>query len=868
MLHNELTKIPHITLLRSDKVLHTLIQELIDSHKVSDKRDYNIRNSVKDFYPNRYRLDEIELSINQDSLKDSNIEGDFDFKFLDNIFDEFYDIDGSKIYAKENNLENYVSLITKIMPYHIIGYKLANLIQNHSLNMHDIVPIISKINPLGYKVDQNKKFAENHIHLKGVGYTPFHLVNLLSKDTKIDFYKEDFINTLPRINEFSTINNKQYSIAHLIDIAKLSINYIYSTILDGNKYKYDQYISNIQKTIYTNQPIGIKNNYSIDKISQMTKLYNIFDNSTKHTLLEQLIKHYKNRLFDKVCLVESILLFMIFETSQDTTTKIAIKIYLQINNILRSYMLMSQNLGLSHFSEFNRSAIRDIEKNNTQNTAQNIIQSGTNYINAKLSTSKNSKKIQESISRFKYAFDIQSKDKKFQYNFCLSVVKEKDKSHKIKTGNNLVQFSKLRTKLKKQAHAIDDFLRNTIYKNQSAYHFHLKQNPKDAFENKEEYKKQTPYDISKLVVSIDAVGKETHTPPEVFAPFFRYLRRDIRGLTNNIFKGIYQFEHHKNLLITTHAGEDFNHIITGIRRVEESIKFFGMKKGDRLGHALSIGIRPKDWLNSIGELIVTKGEYFDNLVWLVYSLNDISKTYPLIHHYVKKYETQALTLFAQIYPNYTGATPQIFDLYKAWELRSICPITYFERKKGTVLFDDYSNSVLTDKEYEQHNHYKSAFEIFELYQRDQNTKKEYEKSYYIDKSQVEQDEINMWECLQDYIINKCAKTGIIIEVNPSSNIFISALTSYQYHPIYRWSPIKLKHLKKGKKFNKYGLRDGKIDICINSDDPSIFATTLQNEFNILQDITKKQNYTDKQTKEWLEEFRQFGIKIFKESYSE
>jgi hypothetical protein len=869
MLHNELIHIPHITLLRSDKILNFLIDKLKNSHKDIEKNSYKIiENGVRDFYPNRYRFDEIELTINQKELNQSDIKKDFNFSFLEKLFDNFYDIDGSKIYAKEDNLESYISLITKITPYQIIGYKLSKLLFYKDLKLCDILNMVDEIKPLGYKVDENKKYAENHLHLKGVGYTPFHLVNLFIKPTDKKFYKFEFINQLPRINEFSFLNNYQYSIAQLIDIGKLSIDYIYGSLLDDEKKEYKNYILKLQKILTINRPMGLSFKYSIEKISQMKKIYNFFKSTVEDSLIFQIINFYDKKEFDKAYLIESILLFYLLEKSNDSITKTFIKIYLQINNILRSYMLMSQNLGLAHFSEFNGSQIRDIISDTANNTTLNIIDSGTNYLNAKMGIRDKDYKIAESINIFKDAFDKNSKNRFFKYNFSLSVTKGKEKEKKIKVGDLPVKFFDKRKELEKQTFALDDFLRNSIYKHQNSYSSQLKFNPKKAFENKFELKKDI-YNLSDLVVSIDAVGKETHTPPEVFTPFFRYLRRDIKPLKNS-FAGLCNFKQHKKLLITVHSGEDFNHIITGIRQIDESIKFFDMKKNDRLGHALAIGIKPKHWLKSVKDLAITKGEYFDNLVWLVYSLNDISKKYLKVHHYVKKYEMEVLELFKEIYEEYSGETPQIFDLYKAWELRGNCPIKYFDKKREKTLFDDYSNTVLDMKIYDKNykKSHKNSLEIFEMYQVNKKVREEYKKSYPIDKNRIDDDEMEMWEVLQDYLINKCAEKGIIIEVNPSSNVFISSISEYKNHPLFRWSPLKDKHLKNGKRYNKFSLRNGKIAICINSDDPSIFATTIQNEFNILKKTAiKSYKSTDKEVKEWLEDFRKFGIEIFKESDS-
>lgn len=106
----------------------------------------------------------------------------------------------------------------------------------------------------------------------------------------------------------------------------------------------------------------------------------------------------------------------------------------------------------------------------------------------------------------------------------------------------------------------------------------------------------------KHFVGVDAAASEFDTPPEIFAPSFRYLKR----------AGIKHF--------TYHAGEDFYHLIGGLRAIYEAIEFCEMSCGDRIGHAVAAGIAPEVWYRNVGdELLVHQGEYMDDLLF-AYSL--------------------------------------------------------------------------------------------------------------------------------------------------------------------------------------------------------------------------------------------------------
>ena len=864
MLKNSLINIPQIVLLRSDKVFVKLLEKLLQLHKLEVKTDFNqLLDGVRDFYPNSYRLDEIELSLSQKELKSSEISTgvDYKFSFLKKIFDEFLSVDGSKVYAKEENLEVYLTFITKVSPLQILGFRLSQDLDKNKIALSDLFAFANDYTPLNLKVDKQKKYAENHLHLKGASYLSFNMLKLFSYETDESYFKKEFLKKIPRINEFSFINNHTYSIGQIVEIAKLSIDFIYGSFMDDVLKKDGEinYLEQLHKIMILNKPMGFKYSYSIDTISKMEKLFPIFKNCTEDNITCEIVNLYKKGEFAKAHLLENTLFFYLYKNTKSNHLKYFIKIYFQSSNILGSYMVMSQNVGLAHFSEFSGSELRAVEKKNADNIASSIINSGTNYLNAKLDVKDDSSKISNTLEQFKDAFD--SKKKKIKYNFGLSSKKGREDEMRIQTGDLHPRFYKKSKEIKKEALAFDDFMRNIKYKRISKFSNSLKYTKIKAYKNKKRLKNKR-FDISSLVVSIDAVGKETHTPPEVFAPYFRFLRATPKKLKNDIFLGTKSFKHHPKLLITVHAGEDFNHIVTGMRRVEESVIFFDMQRGDRLGHVLSLGLFPNEWLNGVKDLVVHKGDYFDDLVWLCKKLKKIADTNLGIARYLKIYEDRVWKLFCEIYP-ISKSNIHLNDLYDAWLYRKNCAITYYKRERGEVLFDEYSQIVLDKKPN------KAVKEIYELYQTDRKVRKNYQKVMSLDKNSISKEELNIWRALQDKMINQLATRGVIIETNPSSNVFVSSMSSYDYHPIFRFYPPKENLLNKGKKFNKFNQRDGKIGVTINSDDPAIFVTSLQNEYKTIKNVAiQKYKCSDKEAEEWVNDIRKYGVKLFKESYIE
>src|SRR5699024_4684537 len=79
----------------------------------------------------------------------------------------------------------------------------------------------------------------------------------------------------------------------------------------------------------------------------------------------------------------------------------------------------------------------------------------------------------------------------------------------------------------------------------------------------------------------------------------------------------------------------------------------------------------------------------------------------------------------------------------------------------------------------------------------------------------------LYHAVQAYVRREIQNAGICVEINPSSNLTIGDLSSFHDYPITRLS---------GASGNG---GDAAIRISINSDDPLIFNTNIENEFAIV-----------------------------------
>lgn len=310
-----------------------------------------------------------------------------------------------------------------------------------------------------------------------------------------------------------------------------------------------------------------------------------------------------------------------------------------------------------------------------------------------------------------------------------------------------------------------------------------------------------------LIRGIDAAANEMHAPPEAFAPAFRLLRRDV-------------VDHS-----TYHVGEDFLHIVSGIRATVEAVEFLGLRVGDRVGHATALGISPQLWLDRTGDrIVVPRSQWLDNLVFAGKFLAGNSEHTAL----VQRIHNDTCTVSALVY----GREQSISVLHQEWCLRhlDILTVLRLEREYGELrephLVAEAARSFaqkVTDVSVraelelimsaaEQH---PAAYELF----RQRHRKSEYvckpveiETNYFPASALI---------TLQDMALERLNHRGVAIETLPTSNVRISVYNDHREHHIFRWLGVAAEPT------------GSKPTVCVGSDDTGIFATNIHNEYALL-----------------------------------
>lgn len=296
---------------------------------------------------------------------------------------------------------------------------------------------------------------------------------------------------------------------------------------------------------------------------------------------------------------------------------------------------------------------------------------------------------------------------------------------------------------------------------------------------------------------IDAASSELDAPPEVFAITYRFLRNN--GFTH----------------FTYHAGEDFYHIIDGLRAIYEAIEFCDLKKNDRIGHAVATGIDAELWLNIVGTTMqISRGLHLDNLTFVYHLLNTAKITgIENFNLLCKNIENRILSLSKDIYNN----DYSVNEIVNAWLLRKFCPLHMFNDDlnllKLSGAYDKNEIKLLRDNNY--HNIAdKKHVELYKKYH-DKSFSSAYNKIIEIDT--VGLVDIETIKKLQLLLLKFMAKKEIVIETLPTSNIRIGFHKNFSTYHIKNW--IKFKE-------DKHPIPE----IVVGSDDTGIFATNIFNEY--------------------------------------
>lgn len=367
------------------------------------------------------------------------------------------------------------------------------------------------------------------------------------------------------------------------------------------------------------------------------------------------------------------------------------------------------------------------------------------------------------------------------------------------------------------------------------------------------------------ILGIDACNTEMGCRPEVFAQTFRYLR-ELPVAVSNL-----EPERNSNTLrITYHIGEDILDIVDGLRAIDEAMLYFDMRSGDRLGHALSLGLNPKDWYaRKSRRLFLPRQDLLDNLSWMIQMLK---REGMLFQSLFSELESEFMHQLNYVYRRNCLSSmrdslihPQ--DYHEAWMLRGDNPACYefaqdhvgFRQSLGKVRlgYDAFCflNSGKNSERLAMIRYSNiGACQLYYHYHFNEKVRKYAEE---VVEFEVSASYIDAVSTLQHIIARRVASVNIGIETNPTSNYLISSIERYDEHPILRFNDVALTNSQD----NPHLL------ISINTDDLGIFETSLENEYALLAcsieqliDDDGKPLHAPTDIYNWLDNVRTMGLR--------
>jgi hypothetical protein len=320
-----------------------------------------------------------------------------------------------------------------------------------------------------------------------------------------------------------------------------------------------------------------------------------------------------------------------------------------------------------------------------------------------------------------------------------------------------------------------------------------------------------------LVRGVDVCTDELGVPNWVMAPLLERVRRAAsQGAL--ALQRVYGWSP-PPLRTTVHAGEDFVHLLTGLRHVDEAIEQLSLREGDRIGHGLALGVEPRDWSSRAGRTAMVLEERLLDLVWEwdwhgeqgsspgedrsiflereIACLSNVVFGKPVLPYelsLLRRDLCDSQRLYQAGFPD--GPPPSLRRCPR--RLRRLCryltEASVFERGRQVIWVDPVGEGEILVR-------------------------------------------------LQAALRRKIGARGLAVEVNPTSNLLIGDLGDLTAHPLWRLHPPR-------------GTGDAPpVTICVGSDDPLVFASNLRQEYQFLGDALVLAGLSEEEARQWLDRTR-------------
>lgn len=338
-------------------------------------------------------------------------------------------------------------------------------------------------------------------------------------------------------------------------------------------------------------------------------------------------------------------------------------------------------------------------------------------------------------------------------------------------------------------------------------------------------------ELSRYLVGIDAASLENSTPVWVFAPIYEKARdSSVEKIGRRDEYGDYT----QSLGFTFHAGEDFRHILSGLRRIDEAVEYLKFHAGDRIGHGIALGISAREWKNQNPVIIIPQIEALENYLW---AYDTLSKNYSDFQATILTYmEKQIYELSGRIY----GSREECAETEQEGIALELLILGYhrlfaFQDQEYEEVEKEFCSKVCAGKKI----HWNSV--LLGAARHCKQFVKEMERPIHYE---ITEQDLQIVEELQKILKKKLGRKGIILEVNPSSNTAIADLDVVRENQLYQMNQIN---------------DTQNVIVCVNSDDPAVFNTNVSNELAYIYYGMLERNINREAALQWIDRLRMSGM---------
>lgn len=353
--------------------------------------------------------------------------------------------------------------------------------------------------------------------------------------------------------------------------------------------------------------------------------------------------------------------------------------------------------------------------------------------------------------------------------------------------------------------------------------------------------------LSEYVVGLDVASEEIGSEPWVYAPVYRQARNRNTIVPVQLESGLTI----QDLGFTYHVGEEYHHIVSGLRHIDEVLTHFGYKAGDRLGHGLVLQIDVAGWIHNNEVVSLPVMEHLENLLWL-WSL--CGADHGALTENLPYLEKEIMELAQRIYCNTKGITPYV--LWSAYT-RKFNPLEgQFCRDMEQQYFQQYHRpKELSDAPPAQRSfcvqastpgtdHVWDADKLLlthycPIYMH------RYHAPYF---SAADPKKLSLLQAAQSYVKEKVQAAGVYVETNPTSNLIIGDIRGWANYSITRLNNREFPEKP-----------PSSILITVNSDDPLLFNTNTENELALVYHTLVYRDISREEVLAWIDKIRQYGM---------